>query len=106
MMMANVKEALNIVLQKTTITPTTYALTLKDFANFVESQGPFFDTPLVKDLDLLPHDWWDLTKVNGCTLALIAHRILAQVCSASSCEQNWSSYSFIHSKIQNQLTLN
>ncbi len=50
---ANVKEALNIVLQKIVGTLTTYALVLKDFANCVESRGPFFDTPLVKDLALL-----------------------------------------------------
>jgi hypothetical protein len=73
---ANAKEALNIVLQKTTIAPTTYALALKDFADFVESRGPFFDTPLVKDLDLLSQDWWDFIGVNGCTFALITHHIL------------------------------
>jgi len=50
---ANVKEALNIVLQKIAGTLTAYALVLKDFANCVESQGPFSDTPLVKDLALL-----------------------------------------------------
>jgi len=50
---ANVKEALNIVLQKIVGTLTTYALVLKDFANCVESRGPFSDTPLVKDLTLL-----------------------------------------------------
>ncbi len=33
-------------------------------------------------------------------------RKLAQVCSMSSCEQNWSSYSFVHSKVRNWLTLN
>jgi hypothetical protein len=42
---ANAKEALNIVLQKTTITLTTYALALKDFANFVEIRGPFLTPP-------------------------------------------------------------
>jgi hypothetical protein len=41
---ANVKEALNKVLRKTICTSTIYALALKDFANFVESRGPFFDT--------------------------------------------------------------
>ncbi len=41
----DVKEALNKVLQKTTCTPTTYALTLRDFANFVEIWGPIFNTP-------------------------------------------------------------
>jgi hypothetical protein len=32
-------------LQKTIRTPTTYALVLTDFANFVKNWGPFFDTP-------------------------------------------------------------
>jgi hypothetical protein len=31
------KGALNRILQKTTSTPTTYALALRDFANFVKS---------------------------------------------------------------------
>jgi hypothetical protein len=39
-------------LQKTTSTPTTYALALRDFANFVKSWGPFSKTPTMKDLDL------------------------------------------------------
>jgi hypothetical protein len=41
---ANAKEALNKVLRKTTITLTAYALTLKDFADFVEVKV-FFLTP-------------------------------------------------------------
>ncbi len=39
------KEALNKVLRKTTSTPTTYALTLRNFANFIESQGSFSNNP-------------------------------------------------------------
>ncbi len=73
---ANVKEALNKVLWKIVRTPTTYALTLRDFADFVENRSPFFNTPPVKDLDLLPHEWWDLIGVGGCTLAPITHHIL------------------------------
>ena len=30
-------------------------------------------------------------------------RILSQVVSSSSCKQNWSSYSFVHSKVRNRL---
>jgi hypothetical protein len=71
------KGSLNRVLWKFTHTPTTYALTLKDFLNFVESQGPFFDTPLMKGLKLLPHEWWDLIGVGGCTFAPITRCILA-----------------------------
>ncbi len=52
----HVKEALNITLQKTTLIVIAYALTLRDFASFVESRSPFFNIPLMKDLDLLPHE--------------------------------------------------
>jgi len=41
----DVKVTLNRVLQKTTCTQIAYALVLRDFANFVENQGSFFDTP-------------------------------------------------------------
>ena len=36
-------------------------------------------------------------------LQTIARRILAQVCSISSCERNWSTYSFVHNKVRNRL---
>ncbi len=42
---ADVKEALNKVLQKTMNTLTTYELALKYFADFIESLSPFSDTP-------------------------------------------------------------
>jgi hypothetical protein len=38
-------KALNKVLQKTVSTPTTYALALRYFANFVKNQGPFLTPP-------------------------------------------------------------
>jgi len=60
----------------------------------------------MKDLDLLPHEWWDLIRASGCTFTPITCHILAQVCSTSPCERNWSSYSFIHNKVPNRLTLN
>jgi hypothetical protein len=69
------KGALNRVLQKTTHTSIAYALALRDFANFVESRGPFFNIPLVKDLDSFPHEWWDLIGAGGHTLAPIARHI-------------------------------
>jgi hypothetical protein len=42
---ADAKEALNRVLQKIATTLTTYALILKDFANFIKNRGPFSNTP-------------------------------------------------------------
>jgi len=64
----NVKEALNKVLQKTTHTPIAYGLDFRDFANVVKIWGPFFDTPLMKDLNLLPHEWWDWLELVGAHL--------------------------------------
>jgi hypothetical protein len=69
------KETLNIALQKKTCTLIAYALALKDFANFAESQGPFFNIPLVKDLDLFPHECWDLIGAARHTLTPITHHI-------------------------------
>jgi len=83
---ANAKEIFNKILRKIVHITIAYALDLRKFTNFVESQGPFFYTPLVKDLDLLPHKWRDLIGIDGCTLAPIARHILAQVCSTSLCE--------------------
>jgi hypothetical protein len=74
---ANVKEALNRVLQKIACTPIAY---LRDFANFVKIRGLFFNTPLMKDLNLLRHEWWDLIGANGHTFAPITCHILPRMC--------------------------
>jgi hypothetical protein len=68
---------------------TTYTQALKDFVDFVKSQGFFFPklhTPQVNNFKFLPHEWWDLIGASGCTLAPITCHILAQMVSASSCE--------------------
>jgi hypothetical protein len=51
----------------------------------------------------VPHLWWYTSGSVGKLLSRIARRILAQVVSSSSCERNWSSYSFLHSKARNRL---
>jgi hypothetical protein len=52
---------------------------------------------------VVPHLWWFTSGSVGKLLPRIARRILAQVVSSSSCERNWSSYSFVHSKSRNRL---
>jgi len=50
---AKAKETLiKVLFQKTISTPTTYALSLKDYTNFVENRGLFSNTARVKDLNL------------------------------------------------------
>lgn len=100
------RSALNNFLWKIVGISTEHVLVLKDFTNFVKSQGPFSNTPQMKNLDLFQHDWWDLIGTNGHTLAPTTHHILVQVFSTSSCKWNWSSYSFLHSKVQSRLTSN
>ena len=54
----------------------------------------------MKEVPLL---WWFISGSVGKLLLCIAQRILAQVVSLSSCEQNRNNYSFMHSKVQNRL---
>jgi hypothetical protein len=42
-------------------------------------------------------------KPNHPELAEVAMSVLSQVLSASSCERNWSSHGYIHSKVRNRL---
>jgi hypothetical protein len=100
----DVEKVLNKVLWKIVGNLIAYAKTLKDFIDFVESWSHFFNIPLVNDLNLLPHEWWDLIGVGGCTFTPITHYILVSVCSTSLCEWNWNSYSFVHNKVWNWLT--
>jgi hypothetical protein len=51
----------------------------------------------------VPHLWWFTSGSVGKLLPCIARRVLAQVVSSSSCERNWSNYSFVHSKARNRL---
>jgi hypothetical protein len=49
------------------------------------------------------HVWWFTSGSVKKLLPCIARRILVQVVSSSSCERNWSSYSFVHRKVRNRM---
>ncbi|CAM6112533.1 unnamed protein product [Calypogeia fissa] len=49
-------------------------------------------------------EWWHAYGVDYKDLRIMARKILHQKMCASSCERNWSSYGFIHSKSRNRLT--
>ena len=59
------------------------------------------EAPDIRVANLKPHQWW--SRVGGEALPKIAKRVLALTCSASSCERNWSMYSFVHNKSRNCL---
>jgi hypothetical protein len=97
-------EAVVRVLRKLTTNDVAFASALSEYQSFRDHRGIFAGLPVAAALNLEPHEWWDLLGAGAHTLAPIAKRILAQVCSASSCERNWSMYSFVHNKVRNRLT--
>jgi len=74
-----------------------------ELTQFEERTGPYgpLEAPDIRETRMLPHQWWQ--RVGGDALPLIAKRILSLTCSASSCERNWSMYSFVHNKVRNRL---
>ena len=53
---------------------------------------------------MAPHTWWELYGGACPQLQFVAMRVLSQSASASSCEQNWSHFGFVHSEKRNRLT--
>jgi len=76
---------------------------MDELTQFEERTGPYgpLEAPDIRETRMLPHQWWQ--RVGGDYLPLIAKRILSLTCSASSCERNWSMYSFVHNKARNRL---
>jgi len=54
-----------------------------------------------KAKEMISHSWW--MSFGAQTPEHIAVRVLSQVTSAGSCETNWSTFDFIHSKKRNRL---
>ena len=84
-------------------TPENYPDVVNEFIAFRHKTPPFHDMLDPKQQKCSPHAWWDFEGACGKFLAPIAKRILAQTLSSSSCERNWSSYSFVHNKVRNRL---
>ena len=76
---------------------------MAEMTEYEERLGPYSpeEAPDIQVANLQPHQWW--SRVGGEALPKIAKRVLALTCSASSCECNWSMYSFVHNKSRNRL---
>ena len=83
--------------------PEEYAKVVKEFMAFRNRDPPFHNMLEPDEQQLSAHAWWDFEGACGKLIAPIAKRILAQTVSSSSCERNWSSYSFVHNKSRNKL---
>ena len=53
--------------------------------------------------EMPPFRWWMAFGAHVPELQTVAVRVLSQVASASSCERNWSTFDFIHTKKRNRL---
>ena len=76
---------------------------MAEMTEYEEPFGPYSPekAPDIRVANLQPHQWW--SRVGGEALLKIAKWVLALTCSASSCEHNWSMYSFVYNKSQNCL---
>jgi hypothetical protein len=98
------KHALNRVVQKLSgPLGVDFNEMMNEPTQYEEQQGSYgpLEAPNIHEGNLLPHQWWH--RVGGNALPIIAKRILLLTCSASSCEWNWSMYSFVHSNMRNRL---
>jgi len=53
--------------------------------------------------EMPPYRWWISFGAHFPDLQKVAVRVLSQVSSASSCERNWSTFEFIHTKKKNRM---
>ena len=96
----DVFRSLKIVLKKYYhYKPQSISLALKSFAEFENAQGDFAD-PLATEGAQKKHDqdsvaWWQLHGRAHPHLQAPAMKILAQTSTASACERNWSSTTFL-----------
>nr|XP_007161843.1 hypothetical protein PHAVU_001G102800g [Phaseolus vulgaris]ESW33837.1 hypothetical protein PHAVU_001G102800g [Phaseolus vulgaris] len=75
------------------------------FANFSDGREDFNDVDSLRDRSKMDaKSWWIVHGNHAPTLQKITLKLLGQPCSSSSCERNWSTYSFIHSLKRNKMT--
>jgi hypothetical protein len=98
------KRALNRVMQKlSSPLVVDFNKVMNELTQYEEQQGPYgpLEAPNICEGILLPYQWWH--RIGGNALPIIAKQILSLTCLASSCERNWSMYSFLHNKMRNHL---
>jgi hypothetical protein len=93
------------VFQRLTDTAEEFQAVKAEFNLYFHTMSPYYGEHVWSSMGVkeVPHLWCFTSGSVGKLLPRIARRILAQVVSLSSCERNWNSYSFVHSKARNRL---
>jgi hypothetical protein len=101
----NAMAGLMKVFQRLTDTAEEFQAMKAEFKLYFHTISPYCGEHVWSSMGVkeVPHLWWFTSGSVGKLLPRITRRILAQVVSSSSCERNWSSYSFVHSKARNRL---
>jgi hypothetical protein len=101
----NAMAGLMRVFQRLTDTAEEFQAVKAEFNLYFHTMSPYCGEHVWSSMGVkkVPHLWWFTSGSVGKLLPCIVRRILAQVVSSSSCERNWSSYSFVYSKARNRL---
>jgi hypothetical protein len=96
----NAMAGLMRVFQRLTDTAEEFQAVKAEFNLYFHTMSPYYGEHVWSSMGVkeVPHLWWFTSSSVGKLLPRIP-----QVVSMSSCERNWSSYSFVHSKARNRL---
>ncbi|XP_073010964.1 uncharacterized protein [Typha latifolia] len=76
----------------------------QEYTSFSTPTKSFADYDLIANRNEFdPNMWWVAHGASASILQNLALRLLGQLCSSSSFERNWSTYSFIHSLKRNKI---
>ena len=105
-----VAKGMEDLLGKLVTDPDVYGRALKQLNDYQNRQGDFSATTthgkaMWASAGSMPAwEWWQTYAKKAPELRHVAMRVLACTVTSSSCERNWSTDEFIHSKKRNKLT--
>jgi len=84
----------------------TAAAALQEAVFFKQKRGDFageLARKMATDHATSPASCWSMFGNDTPTLQHLAMKLLSQCASSSGCERNWSTFTFIHTKLRNRL---
>jgi hypothetical protein len=84
----------------------TIAMSLQEYDFFKRKIGDFSSQlarRMAVDRGTSPLSWWSMFGSDTPPLQHVAKRLLSRCASSSGCQHNWSTFTFIHTKLHNKL---
>jgi hypothetical protein len=93
------------ILEKLVLDADDRAKALQQLAQFRNQEGLFGRPDIQAAMRVMPGwKFWQQWGQQVLQLQIVGVTVLSQCSAASTCERNWSTYDFIHSKKRNRLT--